>query len=208
MKIFNVFFCIMFVFCTLFGGSHPPSNPGNFIEDLIDKLLSPLLCIPEKPVKKNLVGAWDMSLVSVTPEIPKIPGLNPIKDKSTWLIIDSDTRLFISYDGSAAKWYNEPLDITFTASRHYGTPNSTKKACTFSGTGSAVKDSLFLIYSDISARYTDSVSITMNGDDSVTATIKVTVSGQYTEEIPFMKAETKSINAVETITYSGVRKSK
>jgi hypothetical protein len=209
MNIFRGIVFVSFAFMALFSSSHPPVNPGDFIGDIINELIGTLTCtdLDEKEPKKNLVGTWDMSLVSVTPEIPKIPVINPIKDQSTWIIIDSGNKLFISYDGSP-KWYKEPKGITFTASRHYETPNSSKTACTFSGKGGLEIASLLLIYSDISVRYTDSVSIVMKGDDRITATIKVTVSGQYTEQNPPVIGEekTNSINKEETIIYSGVRR--
>jgi hypothetical protein len=193
-----------FAFVALFSSSHPPVNPGNFIEDIVNDLIGTLTCIDldEKESKKNLVGTWDMSLVSVTPEIPKIPLANPIKKKSTWQIIDSKNRLLISFDKSA-KWYDEPFLVDFVVSPHRDRPNSTKSACVFSGQGTTAIDSIPFVASDISVHYTDSISITMNGDDRIAATIKVTVNGKFSKG-----DQVNPINVVETITYTGVRISK
>jgi hypothetical protein len=208
MNIFRGCLYLTFAFIVLFSSTNPHPDPRNFIEDIFDELIGTLTCSLDErePIKKNLVGTWDMSLVSVNPKIPDIPLANPIKSKSTWQIIEAGNRLLISYDGSA-KWYDEPPLVEFTASRPQGTPNSSKSSCVFNGTGytsiKMVPVSILppVIWRDISVNYNDSVSITMNSDDRATATIKVIVKGQYTEG-----GEAKSFNAVETITYRGVRR--
>lgn len=129
MKIFGSFISVVFIFSALFGGSHLPVKPENPIEvlvaDLVDDAFSCdfLDNTPGQSFKKNLIGAWQMSLVSVNPKINNpIPLYDPIKSKSTWKIFQvyqSDptkpNRLTLEYDGTY-KWYNDPPLINLTAS--------------------------------------------------------------------------------------------
>jgi len=215
MKILRGFLSISFVFLALFGGSHPPASPGNPIKDLILEILGVFSCDFErpKPLTKNLVGTWQMSLVDVVPKIPEIPLADPIRKKSSWQISDSGGKLTIRYDGST-KWYRENSIAKFTVSAPSVTTYSDDTRCLFSGTGKTYIDNIPKIWEmppvmwrAISVNYTDSVSITMNSDDTVTAIIKVIVDGQYTETgILTKKGQVYPINATEVITYTGVRR--
>jgi hypothetical protein len=210
MKFFRGFFSVIFICLALFGGSQPPASPGNPIKDLIEKIfIEPFTCStkPKEPLTKTLAGTWRMSLVNVSPELPDLSVADPIKKSSTWKISGSGRALSIRYDGSM-KWYKEPPLVSFEVSSPSVTTYSNDTRCLFSGSGKTYMKTFIKIWefppsimSNISVNYTDTVSITMNSDDRITAVIKATVGGQFTE-----RGKINPINAVETITYTGVRK--
>jgi hypothetical protein len=208
LNIFRGLMSVVFVFFALFGGSHPPAT-GNPIEDLIIRIMSGIWSCDNEPgtaLKNTLVGTWHMSLAAVVPPLPDIP-FNPIKKSSNWQISDSGARLSIRYDGKD-RWYSEPPLVHFEGvPLPSGTPNEAKTSCTFNGSGKAFLKTFIKpafppsLLTDLTGNYIDSVSITMQTDDSVTATIIVTLNGQYTED-----GKVNKLYAKETITYTGVRR--
>jgi len=156
-----------------------------------------------------LTGSWSMSRVSIEPELPSaVPDFvvdQVIPKSSTWKISSSGSQMKITYGGRST-WFN-PMGIDINGKATSATEADDKKSCVFSGGGGVDIEKLPAVMSfigdvrDISASYTDEVSVTLTSQDRISAVITFDATGSYVSS-----GGSKSFSYQGTITYSGKRK--
>jgi len=141
-----------------------------------------------------------------------IPGLivdQVIPKSPTWSISLSGSQLKPVYDGRST-WFN-PLGMSVTITDPTVTEGSDKKSVTISGGGTIsagkLPGALALVgaaagnISNIDIDYTDSIVVTLTGQNQLTAAISYSAHGQYSGS-----KGPGSFNNSATVKYTGTRK--
>ncbi|GEM_PF-2864890 len=160
-----------------------------------------------------LVGNWAMTRGSIQPALPsEVPAViidQVLPKSSTWTISSTGGGLDISYDGRKM-WFNN-MGISHNRNAVVATESADKKSCTFSGGGSATMSSLpaavaMIVPSlgsirDMTASYTDKVSVTLVSQNQVNAVITYTATASYSSS-----GNVKTASYQGQATYTGTRK--
>ncbi len=167
------------------------------------------VAVSSEPLTSN----WSMTRQSIDPSFPSMfPGavVDQIIPKSTtWTVSLSGSQLKITYGGRNT-WFN-PLGMTANVKSPTIAEGSDKKSVTISGggtiSGSRLPGALALIglaagnISNIKVTYTDSIEVTLTGDNKISAVITYSADGSYTGS-----KGPDSFDNSATVRYTGTRK--
>jgi hypothetical protein len=167
------------------------------------------VAVSSEPLTSN----WSMTRQSIDPPFPSIiPGsiVDQIIPKSTtWTISLSGSQLKIVYGGRNT-WFN-PMGMSVNVKNPTISEDSDKKSVTISGggtiSGSRLPGALALIgmaagnISNINVTYTDSIVVTLTGDNQISAVITYSADGNYTGS-----KGPDSFDNSATVKYKGTKK--
>jgi hypothetical protein len=167
------------------------------------------VAVSSEPLTSN----WSMTRQSIDPSFPSIvPGavVDQIIPKSTtWTVSLSGSQLKITYGGRNT-WFN-PMGMSVNVKSPTISEGSDKRSVTISGGGtisaSRLPGALALIglaagnISNIKVTYTDSIEVTLTGDNQISAVITYSADGSYTGS-----KGPDSFDNSATVRYTGTRK--
>jgi len=162
-----------------------------------------------KQTSDPLAGKWEMTRLSITPEVP-VPDIvlnQVIAQKSTWKISRVNGKLTVDYGGRDT-WYN-PMGIEIQQKPTQVNENPDKRSCTFKSGGIIQIPGLpALLSSVISANiqnitvdFDDTVNTNLSSNGALSASINIQANGKYSSN-----GQIKTFSQTGTITYRGVKK--
>ncbi len=167
------------------------------------------IAVSSEPLTSN----WNMTRTGINPSFPTtIPSIivdQVIPKSTTWSISLSGSQLKLAYSGRNT-WFN-PMGMSLNVTNPTVSEGSDKKSVTLSGGGTIyagkLPGALALVgvaagnISNISIPYTDTIVITLTGQDQVSAVISYSAHGTYTSS----KGPGSFTNS-STVKYTGIRK--
>lgn len=162
-----------------------------------------------KQTSEPLVGKWEVTRLSISPEVP-VPDFfinQVIAQKATWKISRVSGKLTIDYGGRDT-WYN-PMGIDVQQKPIQVNESPDKRSCTFKSGGiiqipglpTLISSAINANVQNITVDFDDTVTINLSSDGSLSATINAQATGKYSAN-----GQIKTFNQEGTVTYRGVKK--